>query len=293
MNECTVPGKLFLMGEYGVIEGGQALLAAIKPGFTYSIGSKDAHPESPLGAYSKQFAMSARVELKSEQSLAPGFGTSTAELVAALVLTEKLSTEKLSTEKFSQASPELWKWYRKQFPKTSGADLLVQLEALRSSEGFFRVSEKSNIETLPSSKLFEQIFVFQTHRKDKLATHEALNAKLPELLPDVFNQKTQKLESALLMNEERGLKTFTEFAELLAFLGLESAHARAVRLEFSKLPITLGVKGCGAGLHDVFLVGVDRESLVPARRQNALQTLSEVAGKFRLKSLGALSECLW
>jgi mevalonate kinase len=50
-----VPGKIVLMGEYSVIEGGCAIVAPIRPPFRYEIGFSKPHPESPYGKYISEF----------------------------------------------------------------------------------------------------------------------------------------------------------------------------------------------------------------------------------------------
>ncbi len=276
MNVCQIPGKLFLIGEYGVIEGGDALVAAIRPGFTYYPAVKfNAHPESPLGRYNTHFGSDAAVDLNRLDSLNPGFGTSTAELIAALWLQSGMLPQ----------GPALWSWYKETFPRTSGADLLAQIEALRTGKALFQVAAGGKVKALPESELFSQILVFQTDVSEKLPTHEALAATRPKVPVEVTNNLSRKLQAGFLLGDERSLKALGEFAELMNSLGLETEHAKKVRLAFQKNPSVISAKGCGAGLHDVFLVAVYRQLM--------LNPILDIAREHRLHFLGSLKERMW
>ena len=160
---------------------------------------------------------------------------------------------------------------------------------MKKNHGFFRVSSKNKIINLPKSKLFDQIFLFQTHASEKMATHEALAQVGKDLSLERLNAYSTRLENALLENDEASLTVLNEFADYLSGFGLESEHSVRVRKSFSGLPGVLAVKGCGAGLHDVFLVAVRSDSI----QSNQMQELIETAQGHRLNFLGCLSELIW
>ncbi len=276
MDSVSVPAKVLLIGEYSVVEGGQALLAALKPAFVFQkkLLSKKPHPESPLGRYLSESAQFVAFELKDE-GLAAGFGTSTAELIAGACLVHGKTPETLP----------LWDWYKKKYPEASGADLVVQLEALRTGRSLFRL-EGQSFESFKRSALLGQILVFRSKPEDKLKTHEALAKKRKPLSISLANSFVKRVETAFVKDQISYLVAMNEFADYLAGEGLETPRAHLIRTDFFKLPSVLAVKGCGAGLNDVFLIVKHEES-------SDEEMIHSTASKHGLSFVGTLEERLW
>lgn len=122
MAKISIPGKVFLLGEYGILGGGSALLAAVPPKFDFEWSrGVGVHPESPAGKWllRKGEALSA---LKFTDPTSGGFGASTAQFLAAWQFTHELEAA-LSDIDVQQC----WLDYRSIVEKkASGADLVAQ-----------------------------------------------------------------------------------------------------------------------------------------------------------------------
>ncbi len=260
------------MGEYSVIQGGNALLAAVKPGFSYVRSTGFVfHQESPVAKFLKDRPLDFSI---SSTGLGAGFGSSTAELVAAACFLENRFPE----------STSLWNWYRTIHPEASGADLVVQMDALAKGRALFKygVGETTACEPTP---ILEHIHVFSVPSDRKILTHEALKRERKSLDLSRANAWVEELRNTLESDDVSRLDVLSDWADWLKQLGLESAFASEVRYAFQRCPNVAGVKGCGAGLNDVFLVAV---------HQNELDSrISDLALRFGLKDLGPLSDLMW
>lgn len=290
MSALTVPGKLFVMGEYSILEGGTAILAAIQPQYTYfqsESGFKPApHPDSPLGQWLTEFASDldlkrvphswhGSIPVKDQQ----GFGSSTAELIAAW-----------QSQKVPASPAGLLGWYRTRFPRQSGADLMVQLQALGDGLGLYEVKPDPRtpgafeIQRLKTGRVTKQLLVLKGPAESKLATHEAMKTHsrvgFDQYKLDFFQEKLRRL----LVEDQthRDWKLLTDWALELGSYGLESAFGREIREALIAIPGVFGAKGCGAGLNDSFLMAVssdfDREKL------------ARVCAQYGLRLMGSLHE---
>ncbi|MBC7396203.1 MAG: hypothetical protein H7333_02075 [Bdellovibrionales bacterium] len=276
MNSIAVPAKVLLIGEYAVVEGGRALLAALKPAFVFQSksGGAKSHPQSPLGCYLVQNNSSFTIEVL-DKGLGAGFGTSTAELIAgSSLLNDKLPETDV-----------LWDWYRSQYPEASGADLITQLAALHTGECFFRV-EVGIFKKLKRSVLMKEILIFRSKPEDKLFTHEALAQKRQPLDLNLTNHWLAQVETAFTEVSLQGLVAFNEFADYLSSLKLETPRAHRIRMDFLDDSGVVAVKGCGAGLNDVFLV-------VKTATDHDDKSIQTIALKHELTYVGTLEESLW
>ena len=266
----SVPGKVFIFGEYSVMNGGEALIAAVQPGFDCGWSNTTRiHPNSPAGKF--LIENGTQVFTKVSGGLGSGFGSSTAELIAANdYLDHPWSIEKL------------WNWYREHFSPASGADLAVQSASRKMGAGtyHFQIHQphfRLNQVIIPT-EFKKNCFVFHTHVTQKIPTYS-----------DLENKKDQAVDVAHAdLHIHRWLKSFdptllSAWADYLAKQGYESLFAHEVRKAFAAIPGVIGVKGCGAGLNDVFLVCVDQT--FPEKIQRAM---SEVAVKYNLNPVGSL-----
>jgi diphosphomevalonate decarboxylase len=303
MNDSVViPGKIFLMGEYSVVQGGQAIVAALNPAYHYRVNEPAVldstkngfsqkiklHADSPAGKYLSEKKVSLSLHCESP-GLGAGFGTSTAELISVAMA--------LAAEKNQTDLSALWRWYGDAFSKASGADLAVQFAALQSGTGIFEVSGKSEVKAVErlgggsaegTPSLFKNIFIFQNSPDQKLATHVDLKKDFVFLNTELANSMVARLKKTLAAGSLAELNVLTEWAEWLAKLGLETPLAREIRCEFLDLPEVIAAKGCGAGLHDVFLVVVPDAVI-----KNIEQITAKIVKKYQLRFLGSLGERLW
>lgn len=112
-----VPCKTFMVGEYAVLEGGEALGLATKPGFSLITQKMHYHPDSAVAQFLKT------THFFEVQSTAPGgFGKSTAEFIFAYL--EKNKSAHLNS--IVNAYLDLYQDQNRLSQKPSGADLVIQ-----------------------------------------------------------------------------------------------------------------------------------------------------------------------
>lgn len=268
-----VPGKIFIFGEYSVMNGGEAVLAAVKPEFQCSWSNTTrVHPSSPAGKFLAE--NQTQVFTKVEGGLGAGFGSSTAELIAA-------------NEYIDQPweFDRLWSWYHEHCAPASGADLAVQQLARNEGTGFYHFQLHSPAYRLNQVQVptaFQMnCFVFQAPNSQKIPTYSNLENKKDTVVElsvaDHFTREWLSTYDPALLSE---------WADYLAKVGFESLFAHQVRKSFQEITGVSGVKGCGAGLNDVFLVCIDQTLVMPKFEQS----LEAVAEKYNLKSLGSLRD---
>ncbi len=285
MKALQVPGKIFLIGEYSVIEGGRAVLAALKPPYIYGQNAEplQAHPESPLGQFRMNNADTSHFSIL-ESGLGSGFGSSTADLIAGAYF----NNENLAD------SSSLQDWYRSRFKEASGADLAVQLDAItrgiqeiRGSLSGFDLGLK--VSSIPISEFAkERIFILKGAPETKLRTHEDLKSVRPPISLEITNTFVDRFTEALKIQSMDGFSVLSEFADYLHQLERETAGAHEIRKELSMLPGVRGLKGCGAGLNDHFLVVMD-----DVKESSNVKSLEERANQLGLSLLGNLRDHLW
>ena len=266
------------MGEYSVIEDGPALIALLNPGYTYQRGPSDRiHPESPLGRYLAETS-DAGVLQRSTASMEPGFGSSTAEMVAAWSQGHRTNFDPVV----------LLSWYRERFPRASGADLLAQSLGFQCGPGLGKslvhVQRDQGEWVSTEQNLLEHVWVFAGPSDQKVKTHEDLEKKRGPIPREELKACTIELLNALSSGELAGLRLLSRYAELLNGVGRESEFGYNVRRRLSKIPGVFGVKGCGAALNDHFLVAVEDPGM--KAHSFSIQDLG-------LRFMGSLKECSW
>ncbi len=267
-----VPGKIFIFGEYSVMRGGEAVVAAVNPSFQCSWDlSKKFHPESPAGRFLT--VNNTQAFLSVGGGMGPGFGSSTAELIA--------SNEYLPHPWNDQ---KLWCWYREHFFPASGADLAVQMKSRKQGAGLY------HFQIYNADYRMDKIEVPYLMQSNCLVFHCPPTQKIPTY-SDLENRKDTVVDNRIAdAFVHRWLKTFdasvlNEWADYLASLGFESLFGHEVRKAFQSVVGVSGVKGCGAGLNDVFLVCINQDQ--PSLTLKAIQ---QVAEKFHLTPMGNLNE---
>jgi mevalonate kinase len=257
----SLPGKVFLLGEYAVTQGSAAWVATLEPRFQLQVRASD-HWEipfaaaSPAGKWLEQVravgeTTPQRLEFFDPHQGRGGFGASTAEF--ALAYAASVPTVSVW---------ECWKKYREltrteQGILPSGADLVAQLcggiQRVRISRPVLGQSELTFTDI--SAHLLRYTFVVfsATGLPDrKIQTHKHLET-IPwgsQGLRDL-EQHLADAELALRDGDVTALgKSMSRYAEVLCSLGLEHPQATEERRELSQVPGVLGYKGCGAGLSD-------------------------------------------
>lgn len=249
----SVPGKVFLLGEYAVLGGAPAWVASIAPRFTFRAASAPAgfHPESPAGRFLARTGIVLNGEFADPWEGRGGFGGSTAEFAFA------------AHRAGIRSAAEAWRAYRAltendpPMRRLSGADLIAQWTG-----GTIEWDPKTeNARDLSDALRGLPVLVFSaTHLANrKTVTHRHL-----ETLTD-SNPAFDSLSPAFA-RARRGMRAgdwrevgaaFSAYADSLAQLGLEAPVVRNERLALSRLPGVLGAKGCGSLQTDAMLVVVE------------------------------------
>ncbi len=268
-----------------MIVGGRAVLAALKPPYIYGHNAEPlhAHPDSPLGQFRTSHPETPQFSLI-EGSLGPGFGSSTADLIAGAYFGSEGELDSLS----------LQDWYRSKFKAASGADLAVQLDAVMRGEHASRntlsgYEHGSQVRTLQISEFVkERIFILKGAPETKIRTHEDLKLQRPAIKPERSNLLVDRFTEMLSVDSMDGFSVLSEFAEYLHETDRETVGAHKIRNELSSLPGVRGVKGCGAGLNDHFIVALDH-----AEGSSNFKNLEECSARLGLSMLGSLGDHLW
>lgn len=253
-----IPGKIFLIGEYAAVLGAPAVVAALDLG----------------------------------EVVPRGFGSS--------------SVEWFKKYPELEAYP-LWKKFKSTQPYASGYDLLAQKLALEGKGAVFQIDQGMATPVLMHEHLQKLSFVFSaTHLPNrKVWTQLDVRKKLDEskVNPNEWKSsssiKTQTWPSSTPWSESlvKFLETgdfkfaylLNDWAVYLKNLGLEDPPATQDRLNFLSHQSVLSVKGCGAGLSDVFWV-LFKPELLEKNIELVIAQLEEQTG---LKCLGNFKNLLW
>ncbi len=301
MPSSSIPAKVFLLGEYAVLSGAPALVAAIGPRFslgpvsTGAVSTRNAsddfflrnsiHPESPAG---RLLASVSSPELDGLAFEDPfhgqgGFGAST----ALFALIYKKLGKSLGWDLSWQA---VWKRYRELTTSAqppSGADLVAQWTG--GVCGFD--PSTLTVENLSSAFDWKKIIVFSaTHQTGrKVRTHEHL-AELGRGDRSEMSASRQELTQKLshIIQDARvaigscdpeslGL-AFTRYAETLCKWDLEIASTTQDRRHLAAISGVLGVKGAGALQSDAIIALVsdrcDRNQVVAEATARGLKLVT-------------------
>lgn len=255
----SIPGKVFLLGEYSVLTGGRAILAAVGPRFQWTLSDREPrfHPKSPAGKFLQTQKTKLKADFHDPHEGRGGFGASTAQFAFSFYAAQG---EHRSGIDAWQAYRDL---HRTDSVPPSGADLLTQWEGGICAVDYSQALP--SVRKLRPSSLEEQILVFTaTHLEGrKVATHEHLRKAQwkAEWTADAV-AIVGRAEVALA--EDSGTefgKALNDYAEFLAGHHLEAREAREDREAIASMKGVLGCKGTGALLSDVLIALVDDASL--------------------------------
>ncbi len=255
----SVPGKVFLLGEYAVLAGASALVAAVPPRFSLSRASfpgsrkSDFHPESPAGRSSLVRANAGGWHWSDPASGDGGFGASTAQFALAAAASGVMDPE------------TLWREYRRTHNgvgiQPSGADLMAQIHG--GVIEFRLDGPECRIRQHGASLMQVHLLVLQASHQQgrKTTTHHHLSSISAPVLQQIHVAVQPVIERALHAWSEADARAFAaclgEYADRLSRFGLEADAARADREVLARLPGVLGVKGTGALQSDALILVID------------------------------------
>ena len=272
----SIPGKVFIVGEYAVLSGLPAVVAAVGP--TSSLAACESEMQSavtdfaqasPVGRLLKSQAKENQFHYEDPWKGSGGFGASTAQFALVLKHLIPQSDWKMA-----------WTLYRKLMSENSngkitpsGADLVAQWQG--GVQVFNPATETTR--DVYKSLDWSRLLVFSaTQIKDrKVATHTHLDA----LAIKDFSELKNPLMAAISAIDQGDVaklgSCLTDYAEALSSMNLESPDARADRLALRALSGVLGVKGTGALQSDAMIVlsgpSANRSQIISAAESRGLK----------------------
>ncbi len=254
----SIPGKVFLIGEYAVLEGAPAWVVAVPPRFEWEGAGEDGprpdfHAESPAGRFLASHP-EIRGIYRDPWNGQGGFGGSTAEFALAAYASGIRDVT------------EAWECYRSLLRPgagdgllPSGADLVGQWLG-----GAIEWDPQTKRSRDLSREIFDLpiLFFSATHlpgRKTKTNAHLAAlgrtdHAPRFSALRPLVERARKSLSDGNL--SELG-RAFTAYGDALAALRCEAETVTRERSLISRIPGVLGVKGCGALQTDAYAVVVE------------------------------------
>lgn len=256
----SIPGKVFLLGEYLVLRGGPAWVAALAPRFCAGASVKGGALGSREGSPAHRFLVSAvagscdGLFFYDPYASRGGFGASTAEFALAL-----------AASGFDQGWREALGLYRRHAEGSpSGADLVTQWNGGVGCYDPRASTYQNHAQALHASGVLQNLLVFSASAiaGRKTATHSHLQALDRESIPESALWEIWDMASGALLRGDlaRFGQACDAYADVLSRAGLENALAQGDRHALRKLPGVAGVKGCGAMLSDAVLVVLGGEA---------------------------------
>ncbi len=307
----TAPGKVFLLGEYAVLAGSPAVIAAVPPRFALQVAreSKGAftsafHPQSPAGKLldwaerigvdeAKVSAIRDSGAFADSHGGRGGFGGSTAEF--ALVY-QALSESGASG--WDRDWHRVWKLYREltspregsAYAAPSGADLVAQWlgGVVLFEMGFERGPICERLDSPRSRFDFRSVLVFSAAGQQgrKVSTHDHLSASAALRSAESVESLAMKLDpaldagiSAIHAGDARAFgAALNAYGDALREAGLEIEATRRDREALSRMPGVVGVKGAGALQADAIVVALSPEASADRTFREALVAVASDRG---------------
>ncbi len=286
INNLSVPGKTFLLGEYAVLKGGSCIGFGSNPGFKIELSNKGTHfinqihNQSAAGMFLKKiktyenesydFLLNVfeTYEFKNPYILG-GFGASTAEWVICKYLYEKV----FKKNNFLNKQQELQNWFQSyqncflENPnkRPSGADLLIQiLGGLRFIKMDLQLYYKNIGENFIHSKsyfsLISTSFKLKTHDHLQLiSTSEIGQKKVSDLvMPSHECAKAFALGDFLVQQE--ALKEYSDRLQIFELMDPNVIQLKDfLQKKLSQKFKNIYVKPCGAMGVDVLCIHVHKD----------------------------------
>lgn len=259
-----IPGKTFLVGEYAVLVGGEALLLATAPVFTLTNTDEAAepikyHPHSAVGLFNKTHHFEFNQKISNPYQ-AGGFGQSTAEFIFAWFEKQHQNSHKKNSIEHnnyqSVESSRIYEDYLDLYDSTpelqklrpSGADLMAMLLGQVSHVTSPVVNSKSMAWPFP------QLSFFIVSTGLKIQTHEHLNRLNRSTLVGLPELSSNAIRSFYAKDEKGFLSSLRNYSAALEQLKLQHTEVLGFSDNISKNKNILLVKPCGAMGADVCLV---------------------------------------
>ena len=242
-----IPSKTFLIGEYGVLQEGGALLLNTLPYFQF----QDGHFLDPYQQNQNDKTQKA--------SKVGGFGASSAKWLCQYLSGNHLSEYEKTCLFHHNLSAKLASKIKNQYQKDmsqggiapSGVDVLSQCLG-----GMCYIDiPKNTFKILPFKEFFKGLSFVICTTGHKILTHQHLKENINLQACQLLAQKSQKAIKALLQkNIPEFLKALEAFAQCLEEKGFCCQNTQKLKQHIKKYFPKVVVKGCGAMGMDTLLI---------------------------------------
>jgi mevalonate kinase len=286
----SAPSKTFLVGEYGVLDGGPALLVATEPRFEVTIETGgegvcgNIHPNSPAGQWARRERdIFANVNLNffDPHSGRGGFGASSAQFLLLWAWSQ------MEHKPFSQLGEgvdvaEILNDYWAQVPESqsrpSGADVVAQ------AVGGLTLVTTTPLSVQQKQWPFTELDFLIVPTGHKIQTHEHLNTT-GKVGFDELKDSAKEVCAALSNSHALGfLEGIRQFSSLLRGQNRLASHTEQLLERWLEAPGVRAGKGCGALGADSFVLFVDKEKSLEIRRAFEISGLPVLASALSLSS---------
>lgn len=257
MIELLVPSKTFLVGEYAVLQGAPALVAATGPCFRFRAEKTEAewkslfHPDSAASRWFRQSEVllkNWKVDFEDPHHGAGGFGASGAQFVFYHALSTYLQSQRTSDD-----AGDLWQDYKAcETGRASGADVVAQ-----TLGGIVHFSQEP-FEAKSYDWPFDETDFVILRTGTKVETHEHLRNSLPSLEGVIAGAKLS-VDAFFMSNVEAFAAGLAITQKELVKAGLQAETTLALLEKLNAAPGVLVTKGCGAMGADTVLAIIDNE----------------------------------
>jgi len=277
-----IAGKVFVLGEYAVLAGSPAVVAAVAPRFKLEPG--DSNLSFPEGSPADRLLTGAsnisglKYKFIDPRDGRGGFGASTAQFALtykALSDVGGWSCDWINVlKKYHEVTAN-------EGLRPSGADLVAQL-----CGGVALYTPSSSCVDVWPFFDWSTVLVFSATEQSgrKVATHEHLkNQDLTDKIGAVSTDLKKALNLGIASIKKGDVKNFGEavniYGDVLRSHRLEIQRTSEDRRAFSELSEVLGVKGTGAMQSDALVViakpGADKTKIITVAKQRGLRLVAD------------------
>lgn len=260
--EISCPAKTFVLGEYGVLDGGPAILINSAPRFVCRISKNSESPspfdfpeKSPVGQWFKEnqsIFQNISLEWFDPYKGKGGLGFSSAQfnILYAYGFLRKHGS-------LDQVKPlDLWKNYcalEFEGQSPSGADILAQWI------GGVCLFEQNPLTVQSITSSLPDLDCVMIHTGVRIKTHEHLKELQLPKLSELIRLARVGIEAMEQGREEDFIQIVNEYGEALSRMGFALPVVQKTVQELKSLPEVKAVKGCGALSAEVIILFYKKE----------------------------------
>lgn len=272
----SVPSKTFLMGEYGVLAGGPALVLNTEPRFELhhsAVPTQDFHSSSPAGKLLTETGTKKNFKFFDPHQGAGGVGASSAQFLA---LYREIKGADWTYEDLLRDYKRLATCGKNQ---PSGVDVLAQAVG---SVAYIDVTKKI---FEPLNWGFEDLSFILVKTGTKVPTHEHLSDLTISDFASFQELAQRGVESFIAKNTQGFLEAISLFQRELVNANLVAGSTLRLLEKWSSLEGVVAAKGCGAMGADVVLLLVwseERDNVILQLNSSAFATEDDLTDGLRV-----------